>query len=1686
MNIGSIPQAIAPINIRDSRPTITYNNIANNGVAAISATPDSFEETNFHSPRYQSVPFFSDYTRVGPEIGHNTLSNNNINGLLVRLETPAGNDIRQLNVAGRWDDADIVHVLTDVLQVGGTPGGLLATGSGLQARPDARLMVDPNVIVKLDGARIEVGIGAQLIAEGLDGQEIVFTTTRDDRFGRSGSFDTSNDQASEGTRGDWGGIYVGHSSSASIDHANILFGGGVSSVEGNFVGFNAVEINQAKARITNTTFANNSGGVSVLGPVNREGRGTNAPGTIFVRGAQPIIVGNVISSSSFIDGPPSAVATSVVDMVPAITINASALNGVYVVDYGRTTGAVQSTAILGNQGPLIRHNRLDDNDINGLLVRGETLTSEGVWDDTDIVHVLFNDVHVPNFQSLRLESNATESLVVKLGGHDKVAGLDATGHVTGFEQRIGGALHIVGQPGHPVVLTSVSDNSVGAGMTLDGSFQSETIRPGFGVEPGDLPTGKFDINFNFSTEVETNPMLVAGLEEAARFWELQLSDPITLNFDVVIARTGSDPFASAGPDGAAFPYDEVIARMQADAAKDEIDLLSRLPSFNQLVVQGPPGVFEVENSVSLGVPNAKALGYVEGVDFASTPSTTKAGATRDGQINVTEIYERTSTMDTYASVFIHEIGHLLGFLSSIPDDGNFAGGTLTAWDLFRLEPGAGARDFTNSPRVFDPAKQQVFYDGGLFDPVGIDIAGITKGDIPVSRGEAPVPDDAQPSHWRSRGAVGMNGITLGIMDPSAGAVVMANDERVLGLLGWDVDRFSVSSEPTPGDWRGIQLDEWSNDRNVDVRTELESASAATPDSNEIPDRAEFLGNLGTDEYSSDENLRLGFEVLGVVDSVDDVDVFSFDAVAGTEVFLSIDRASTSLDTIIELVGGDGATLASSDSTLIVVLPGAAGSTGTYYARVRSNGPDLSNTFGGQTAGSYELGINLRGFEVAGSTIQFADIRYATTGIDVAGLGAHSPLQTEFVEPGDIADFETALNLGSPSLSDRGEVSVSGTLEPVRFLDDDPKNVVVSGVDWYTFSGAGVIDIDYADGTDNADTFVAIWAIGTSDGEDESDGGEDDDYRVYELVYFGEGSNIPEDVTAGLSGGSFGPGDPFIVGPANIGHSPEVLLPDRDPADDRTVSYDGSYLMAISSEFIRPSVLLDQFYFPNAINPDARVTVVDLETVVAVDLSTATIPFTLNDLTLYATVDLGIASGITSINPLTGEELQAGSRILREDAQTAYNVASLGMRPDGNLFSLSLGMTDEDSGNLLGIDWAQRINDDFSVNPEIVENLGDDSIVTYAQGDPDIEESGDGIQFQGMTFTTSGIVAVGNRGDNMAAGAQYVENIVYLIDGYPSEIDGNQTDPGVALPEDPKRETDPMSMLPMSGAFTDIVELGRFDTGAGGGTIQGIATVGGQIYGVSNTGRLFRFTPGGFNTPGTTTSLGSVVSGANFTGLVAGPAGIGMDSILFGMTADGRLYAFDTTGDLQDVFDGATSVQTSLQGVSDIAFSTLDKNLWAVDTQPEITSDGAVLTFTAPPALDPITGFFTGNQSTADQFNSDYNFPGALTDTSLWISLRSLKMSPTCTLSTSCKRKMKQPMKPEKEVIATIIHTLEPMNLATLSDFLGPQCAMRFEFTPRVSPTPNLKIGCYWQRITRLQNLTQDAWMAALARTSMND
>ncbi|MFV1964695.1 MAG: S8 family serine peptidase, partial [Pirellulaceae bacterium] len=1195
--IDSIQQIVNPIQMVETRPTISFNKIINSADSAMSATPDSFDETNFLAPRFQADGrFTSDYERVGPDIHANLLLNNSTNGLFIRIETPAGGARRPLTVSGRFDDTDIVHVLAENLIIQGSPGepfldlekpavelitfsprgggslapgtynykitfvdvngfegrpseptvdftitdpsdgvplatdgsaiqlnqlppatgdfvrrriyrrddsaggvyrlvaeidasstffvddgsalsavlqrdppdaqpitltasprGSLAAGiynyrivfvdargqegassdptvdiplagapseSGIvlnnlpraegqfvarriyrsraggispytlvaeidatsttyiddgfttggtldsssfgviRARPHARLAIDPGTIVKLEGARIETKFGAQFIAEGVDGQEVIFTSRLDDSFGAGGTFDTNNDDSR--TRGEqtplpgnWSGLFFGNLSQASIDHALIAFGGGISKIEGTFAGFNVIEVHQADLRLTNSVIENNAEGVGGQGPLDRFGRGYNLPATIFVRGAQPIILDNVIRDNNTRYDPSKSAAKL---QLPVVTINANSLISDMVVDAGRQTGAIDRiTRYADNQGPLVRGNRLDNNALNAMVVRGEELTTESVWDDTDIVHVLtnqfdqqdtrngnrkwsFDEIVIPEFHTfggLRLESSLTESLVVKLLGSGVLnnnvnlvddgaisnrnayegAGFTASGRRFEIEDRVGGTLHVLGQPGFPVVLTSLNDDTVGAGVRPDDSPQTDTNNNG------------------------------------------------------------------------------------------------------------------------------------------------------------------------------------------------------------------------------------------------------------------------------------------------------------------------IATVPRPNDWRSVRLDQNSNDRNVDIVMEMEPLAATAPGLNGTVNTSQVLGTLADSEQSGDENLRMGFTINGFLNEPGDLDYYSFQGTAGTEVWFDIDRTSNTLDTIVELLDADGNVLARSndaidevsqgqvdfisdsrpdlvaeplrkfsnethesglykdfqttnprDAGMRVALPGVVGTTSVYHLRVRSND--------GLTTGNYQLQVRARERdEFAGSTVRFADIRYANNGVEVIGLPAHSPLLGEAAEDEEAGEYASYFSsefngnffgprwnfasndtfvrdfivpgnrpqdVGNLLESDRAAISIAGTVNNPNDVDFYQFDVIYQGIDERNRGeqfAATTLDIDYADAQVRFNSTLGVYD------------------QAGALILIGRDSNVAEDRPGPLQGsdlrdlsrGTVGPKDPFI-GP--------VELPE------------GQYYATVLSNSLIPSEL-DQFTSATPNNPLVR-------------------------------------------------------------------------------------------------------------------------------------------------------------------------------------------------------------------------------------------------------------------------------------------------------------------------------------------------------------------------------------------------------------------------------------------------------------------------------------------------------------------
>ena len=147
--LDSVQTVVNSIQMLETRATVTDNIIQFGADAAMSALPNSFEETNFHEPRFQSGgSFTSDYDRVGPDLQRNRLLNNSLNGIFIQVDTPADGETQTLTVPGRLNDTDIVHLITENLFVTGNPGGPLLDGTA----PEADLISTAGTVGRCPGS----------------------------------------------------------------------------------------------------------------------------------------------------------------------------------------------------------------------------------------------------------------------------------------------------------------------------------------------------------------------------------------------------------------------------------------------------------------------------------------------------------------------------------------------------------------------------------------------------------------------------------------------------------------------------------------------------------------------------------------------------------------------------------------------------------------------------------------------------------------------------------------------------------------------------------------------------------------------------------------------------------------------------------------------------------------------------------------------------------------------------------------------------------------------------------------------------------------------------------------------------------------------------------------------------------------------------------------------------------------------------------------------------------------------------------------------------------------------------------------------------------------------------------------------------------------------------------------------
>ncbi|HKQ78610.1 MAG TPA: NF038122 family metalloprotease [Blastocatellia bacterium] len=138
----------------------------------------------------------------------------------------------------------------------------------------------------------------------------------------------------------------------------------------------------------------------------------------------------------------------------------------------------------------------------------------------------------------------------------------------------------------------------------------------------------------------------------------------------------------------------------------------------------------------------------------------------------------------FDSTAVHEIGHLLGFVSFVGSKelDSMTELSVSLWDLFRFRPGANLSNFSTAQRILSSGGDQVFFDSGAETPLS------------TGRPNGEGGDGNQASHWK---ADELTGRYIGIMDPSTGRgareLLTENDLRVIDAVGYQLR--TVASQP---------------------------------------------------------------------------------------------------------------------------------------------------------------------------------------------------------------------------------------------------------------------------------------------------------------------------------------------------------------------------------------------------------------------------------------------------------------------------------------------------------------------------------------------------------------------------------------------------------------------------------------------------------------------------------------------------------------------------------------------------------------------------------------------------------------------------------------------------------------------------------------------------------------------------
>jgi hypothetical protein len=277
-------------------------------------------------------------------------------------------------------------------------------------------------------------------------------------------------------------------------------------------------------------------------------------------------------------------------------------------------------------------------------------------------------------------------------------------------------------------------------------------------------------NFNFTYGLETTEEQKIAFELAGKIWGTYLADPVNINIHVKMEKKenlpervigGAIPFFETN-----YNYSNFVDLLDLDSKHQDdiatINSLDRGSSWQTMTKFG----LQQSNTINMTRANAKAIGAIA-PDSAELDGLIVMNDLKNSSISWHYGYSRKMSNNTldYTSVAIHEIGHILGFVSGLDlvsqDNPQEIINSANPLDLFRFHS-KNRRELQNGHNIFSLNRGYnaiaEFAQGSEFDGY-------------------------QASHWS-------NPLNVGIMDPllqiKSKNKISTIDLIIMDAIGWDL------------------------------------------------------------------------------------------------------------------------------------------------------------------------------------------------------------------------------------------------------------------------------------------------------------------------------------------------------------------------------------------------------------------------------------------------------------------------------------------------------------------------------------------------------------------------------------------------------------------------------------------------------------------------------------------------------------------------------------------------------------------------------------------------------------------------------------------------------------------------------------------------------------------------------------